>query len=192
MRASSAWLTGLSAWILAGFIARLLSTNMTLMLRPEAWRAMYSASGAGIYLPTGDPTTTPRWLLMLAGGLFIAGLWMIYLAGRSHLLDGRKEIPRRHRRQSCRPGRHRLLPLRHLGRTPFSPTSSKPASPSHPLYQLYGYAAYGWFACVGLGIVIAAIAGLASSQRAGSAGLPPSPPSFWKSPSPSTATPSAT
>src|SRR5580700_7009937 len=42
----SAWWAGLGAWVLAGFIARLLSTNMTLMLRPEAWRQMYSASGA--------------------------------------------------------------------------------------------------------------------------------------------------
>jgi len=53
------------------------------MLRPEVWREMYSASGAGAYLPTGDPTLTPRWLLMLAGGLFVGGLWLIYLAGRS-------------------------------------------------------------------------------------------------------------
>jgi len=79
----SAWWAGLSAWVLAGFIARLLSTNMTLMLRPEAWRQMYSDSGAGIYLPTGDPTLEPRWLMMMAGGLFIGGLWMVYLAGRS-------------------------------------------------------------------------------------------------------------
>jgi hypothetical protein len=43
----SAWWIGLTAWALAGFIARLLSTNMTLMLRPEAWRQMYSASAAG-------------------------------------------------------------------------------------------------------------------------------------------------
>ena len=79
----SAWWVGLSAWALAGCIARLLSTNMTLMLRPEVWQQMYSASGAGIYLPTGDPTLTPRWLMMMAGGLFIGGLWMIYLAGRT-------------------------------------------------------------------------------------------------------------
>src|SRR5258708_5359826 len=79
----SAWLSGLSAWVIAGFIARLLSTDMTLMLRPEVWRQMYSSSAAGAYLPTGDPTTTPRWLLMLCGGLFIGGLWMVYLAGRS-------------------------------------------------------------------------------------------------------------
>src|SRR6202034_1426254 len=79
----SAWWVGLIAWLCCGFIARLLSTNMTLMLRPEVWRDMYSASGAGVYLPTGDPTLTPRWLLMLAGGLFIGGLWMVYLSGRA-------------------------------------------------------------------------------------------------------------
>ena len=37
----SAWWVGLSAWVLAGSVARLLSTNMTLMLRPEVWRSMY-------------------------------------------------------------------------------------------------------------------------------------------------------
>ncbi len=78
----SAWWVGLSAWVLAGYIARMLSTNMTLMLRPETWRGMYSASALGAYLPTGDPTLTPRWLLMMAGGIFISGLWMVYLAGR--------------------------------------------------------------------------------------------------------------
>ena len=79
----SAWWVGLIAWLLAGSIARLLSTNMTLMLRPEVWRQMYSASSAGRFLPTGDPTLEPRWLLMMAGGLFIGGLWMVYLAARS-------------------------------------------------------------------------------------------------------------
>ena len=79
----SAWWVGLSAWLLAGCVARMLSTNMTLMLRPEVWRDMYSASALGGYLPTGDPTLEPRWLLMMAGGLFIGGLWLVYLAGRS-------------------------------------------------------------------------------------------------------------
>jgi hypothetical protein len=88
----SAWWIGLSAWLLAGFIARLLSTNMTLMLRPEVWRSMYSASAAGVYLPTGDPTLTPRWLLMLAGGLFIGGLWMVYLSGRSTFNSDEKKF----------------------------------------------------------------------------------------------------
>ena len=112
----SAWWVGLIAWLLAGFIARLLSTNMTLMLRPEVWRDMYSASAAGAYLPTGDPTLTPRWLLMMAGGLFIGGLWMVYLAGRSHLHRGGKEVRRRPRRQGGRGLRHRLSRRRPLGR----------------------------------------------------------------------------
>ncbi len=76
---------GLLAWLLAGGIARTLTTNMTLMLRPEVWRQMYSASAMGRFLPTGDPTLTPRWLLMLAGGVFIGGLWLIYLSGAQHL-----------------------------------------------------------------------------------------------------------
>lgn len=87
-----AWAAGLVAWLLAGFVARLLSTNMTLMLRPEVWRNMYSASAAGRFLPTGDPTLTPRWLLMLAGGLFIGGLWLLYLSARSTFAADEKKF----------------------------------------------------------------------------------------------------
>src|SRR5271157_1341405 len=88
----SAWWVGLIAWLLAGTVARLLSTNMTLMLRPEVWREMYSASAMGAYLPTGDPTLTPRWLLMMAGGFFIGGLWLVYLAGRSTFTADEKKF----------------------------------------------------------------------------------------------------
>ena len=87
-----AWPVGLVAWLLAGFVARLLTTNMTLMLRPEVWRKMYSASAMGAYLPTGDPTLTPRWLLMLAGGLFIGGLWLVYLSSRSTFTADEKKF----------------------------------------------------------------------------------------------------
>ena len=76
----SAWWIGLIAWLTAGGIARLLSTNMTLMLRPEVWRDMYSASAVGALPASPDPTLEPRWLMMMAGGLFIAGLWLVYLA----------------------------------------------------------------------------------------------------------------
>lgn len=78
----SAWWAGLIAWLLLGSIARIFSSNMTLMLRPEVWQKMYSASAAGIFLPTGDPTLVPRWLLMLSGGLAVGGVWLVYLAGR--------------------------------------------------------------------------------------------------------------
>jgi len=78
----SGWFVGLSAWLLAGCIARLLSTEMTLMLRPEVWKQMYSSSGAGVFLPPHDPTLEPRWLMMMAGGLFIGFGCSIWLAAR--------------------------------------------------------------------------------------------------------------
>jgi hypothetical protein len=84
----SAWLLGLAAWLLAGAIARIYSTNMTLMLRPEQWGAMYSATALGWRLPPADPTLGPRWLFMLSGGLVMGGLWMIWLSGRKHLTEG--------------------------------------------------------------------------------------------------------
>lgn len=79
----SGWWLGLAAWLIAGAIARIYTSNMTLMLRPETWTGMYARSSAGLYLPEGDPTLGLRWLFMLGGGLMVAGLWMLYLAGRS-------------------------------------------------------------------------------------------------------------
>jgi hypothetical protein len=76
------WWVGLVAWGIIGAIAQLYSTNMTLMLRPEAWQSMYSASSLGTHLPVGDATTLPRFLFMLISGFVAAGLWMIYLGGR--------------------------------------------------------------------------------------------------------------
>jgi hypothetical protein len=55
---------------------------MTLMLRPEVWQGMYSASSVGAHLPPADPTTIPRFLFMLVSGFVAAGLWLVYLGGR--------------------------------------------------------------------------------------------------------------
>jgi hypothetical protein len=79
------WPLGLCAWLLAGAIAKIYATNMTLMLRPSVWNDMYTKSAHGHLLPTGDPTTFPRWLFMVAGGLAAAGVWMLWLAGRKNL-----------------------------------------------------------------------------------------------------------
>ncbi len=81
------WWLGLGAWLIAGVIARIYSTNMTLMLRPEVWGTMYSNTAMGIHLPPVDATLTPRWLFMLAGGFTIAGLWLVWLSGRKSLED---------------------------------------------------------------------------------------------------------
>jgi hypothetical protein len=81
------WWQGLLAWLLAASVAKIYSTNMTLMLRPEVWGQMYSTTASGIHLPPSDATLMPRWLFMLAGGLWVAGVWMIWLAGRRSFED---------------------------------------------------------------------------------------------------------
>ena len=154
----SAWLSGLGAWVLAGFIARLLSTNMTLMLRPEVWRQMYSASAAGVYLPTGDPTLTPRWLLMLAGGLFIGGLWMVYLAGRASFnLEEKTFLATAGGKIAIVFGM--IYCLFGIWAASVQPDAVKAGLATHPLYHFFGYAAYGWFAFVAVSLAVAALAG---------------------------------
>jgi hypothetical protein len=66
-----------------GLIARIYSTNFTLMLRPEEWQSLYENSALGAVLPMNDPTTTPRWVMMLTGGFAIAGIWMMWLSTTS-------------------------------------------------------------------------------------------------------------
>lgn len=63
-------------------IGAIYSSNMTLMLRPEAWNAMYSASGGGLYLPSGDPTLAPRWLYMMLGSVGVTGIALMFLPAR--------------------------------------------------------------------------------------------------------------
>ena len=156
----SAWWVGLSAWLLAGCIARLLSSNMTLMLRPEAWRKMYSASAMGAYLPTGDPTLTPRWLMMMAGGLFIGGLWMVYLAGRSTFTPDEKRFL-----ASLGGKVAAVFGLVYLAAGMWAagvqPEAVKAGLRTDALYRFAGFAGYGWLILVGLAILFAAVAGFA-------------------------------
>jgi hypothetical protein len=160
----SAWCVGLIAWLLAGSVAKMLSTNMALMLRPEAWRGMYSASGLGAFLPSGDPTLTPRWLLMMAGGLLIAGLWLIYLAGRSTFTAGEKKFV-----SGLGGALATIFGIVYLaaGLWAFSvqPAAVKAGLsqgvPSHALYRYEGFAGYGWIALVAVAVLVGAFAALA-------------------------------
>jgi hypothetical protein len=159
----SAWWVGLIAWLLAGSIARLLSTNMTLMLRPEVWRKMYSASAMGAYLPTGDPTLEPRWLLMLAGGLLIGGLWLVYLAGRSTFTAEEKRF------LAGLGGKvAALFGVVYLAAGVWAanvqPVIVKAGLAGHSIYPEYkfaGFAGYGWLALVVVAVLVAAVTGLA-------------------------------
>ena len=157
----SAWWIGLSAWLLAGGVARMLSTNMTLMLRPEAWRAMYSASAMGAYLPTGDPTLEPRWLLMMAGGLVIGGLWLVYLAGRSTFTaEEKKYVAGLGGKVAA--GFGLVYLAAGLWAANVQPDAVKAGLAGHALYPAYkfaGFAGYGWIALVVVAILVGAIAG---------------------------------
>jgi hypothetical protein len=158
----SAWWVGLIAWLLAGGVARMLSTNMTLMLRPEAWRGMYSASAMGAYLPTRDPTLTPRWLLMLAGGLLIGGLWMVYLAGCSTFTaEEQKYVAGLGGKVAAAFGIVYLAAG--LWAASVQPNAVKTGLTqgiaNHALYRYEGLAGYGWIALVIAAVLVAAIAG---------------------------------
>jgi len=161
-RGKSAWWVGVIAWLLAGSVARMLSTNMTLMLRPEAWRAMYSASAMGAYLPMGDPTLTPRWLLMLAGGLFVGGLWMVYLAGRSTFTAEEKTFVVGLGGKVAA-GFGLVYVAAGLWAARVQPEAVKTGLAhgvaGHALYRYEGLAGYGWIALVVLAVLIGAMAG---------------------------------
>jgi hypothetical protein len=156
----SAWWVGLSAWVLAGYVARMLSTNMTLMLRPEVWRDMYSASGMGAYLPKGDPTMEPRWLMMMAGGLFMGGLWLVYLAGRRTFTAEEKHFAAGFGgKLAAAFGLVYLIAGIWAARV--QPDAVKSGLATHSLYHWFAYAGYGWVALVMVAVLVGGFAGFA-------------------------------
>lgn len=76
---------GIAALLLVLTIAFIYSNNMTLMLRPQVWPAMYRGSPAGFQLNTGDPTLLARWLFFLAGAFPVTGAALALMALRPGL-----------------------------------------------------------------------------------------------------------
>ena len=77
-RGSSALPYAIAAIFLA--IAFVYTNNMTLMVRPEAFREMYATSGRGLTLHLADRMLLPRFLHMVAGAIAIGGLGVVALA----------------------------------------------------------------------------------------------------------------
>ncbi|MBX9601596.1 MAG: hypothetical protein K2X35_11340 [Bryobacteraceae bacterium] len=158
----TAWPAGLASWILAGGIAQILTGNMTLMLRPEAWAAMYERSAVGAHLPSGDPTMMPRFFFMLAGGLMTGGVWMLYLSGRSVFAKEMKGY------LSALGGRIAAVAAIAAIGLAFLVVSRQPDAvrsglANHTLYSISGYA---WLALALLILAAAAMAGLGRHQSA--------------------------
>ncbi|HEY3330403.1 MAG TPA: hypothetical protein VGK19_10310 [Capsulimonadaceae bacterium] len=65
------------ALVLSAGVGRILSMNMTLMLKPEVWKGMYAQSALGFHLPPPDPTAIPRWLFIITGAILTTGLWTL-------------------------------------------------------------------------------------------------------------------
>jgi hypothetical protein len=78
------WL-GLIAIIIVMKVGMIYSTNMTLMLRPDAWPEMYRTDPLGAASVAGDPTTTPRWAFMMIGSLGVTGIGLMLLSLRGTL-----------------------------------------------------------------------------------------------------------
>jgi len=157
------WWQGLLAWLLAAVIAKIYSTNMTLMLRPEVWGEMYARTARGTHLPPGDPTLLPRWLFMLSGGLWVAGVWMIWVAGRRVF-----EMPVRSYLGAVG-GRLALVMLVVQGAAAWWVQRAQPESVRQALaaHALYHYAGLVWMGAAALTLGFAAWAALARPTSRG-------------------------
>lgn len=85
----------LLALVLSAGVGDVYAMNMTLMLKPEVWQQMYAKTATGVGAPPHDPTTTPRWLFVLLGGLLIGGLWTMLQANLVQVEDASKQVLRR-------------------------------------------------------------------------------------------------
>lgn len=150
-----AWPMAFAAAILALSIAMIYTTNMTLMLRPEVWRDMYTASGFGAHLPPHDPTIMPRWLFMVTGGLTGAGLWMIWLSSRKTI----EQKVRAH--LSCAGGRLAMIAVVVQAVLAFLVFRAQPAGVQAGLTNspIYSIASYIWLGGAAVVFLLAAWCG---------------------------------
>jgi hypothetical protein len=112
----------------------------------------------GAYLPMGDPTMLPRWLLMMTGGLFIGGLWMVYLGSRSTFTEEQKKfVTGLGGKVAAAFGV--LYLAAGLWAASVQPDVVKAGLHTHALYKFAGFAGYGWLALVVVAVALAALAG---------------------------------
>jgi hypothetical protein len=70
-KASAIMLIMASGFALVGYI---FSNNMTLMLTPEKWSAMYQANPSGLHLNSAEPQLIPRYLHFFVASIAVAGM----------------------------------------------------------------------------------------------------------------------
>ena len=157
------WAFGLLALILGACVAKIYSSNMTLMLRPDAWLEMYRAHPHGTALPSGDPTLTPRWLFMLSGALTVGGLGLVVLGIWKKHAPALKSLMLRHGGFAALIGAalQTALAFRIVQAQPEAVQAKLAASAVyHPL-------ALGWLGLAGLAAVLGAVAMLRREKASG-------------------------
>lgn len=85
----------LVALLLAMGVGQMFSFNMTLMLRPEVWPAMYAHTATGLQAPPHDPTATPRWMFLMVGGIAFGGVLALLVSHQKGLAEAAQATLRR-------------------------------------------------------------------------------------------------
>lgn len=80
---------------LAMGVGQIYSLNMTLMLRPEVWQAMYAKTATGLQAAPHDPTMFPRWLFMMLGGLTFGGVGALLVSLQKSITDDTRNTLRK-------------------------------------------------------------------------------------------------
>lgn len=89
------WGWALVAMVPVALVGKLFSTNMTLMLKPEVWLGMYAANPHGTSLPPHDPTTLPRFALMMVASIALGALGTSLWSTKAGLADDARAFLRR-------------------------------------------------------------------------------------------------
>jgi hypothetical protein len=150
---------GLASLGFVGCVAWIYVNNMTLMLRPEAWAAMYAERPGGGHLASGDPTMLPRWLFMMFTGLAIGGV-MLMMLGRRGSVEAEARLFLRRRGALLLGG----CALIHIG-LGVHVLRSQPAAVQEALMSNAFYAplAYAWLGTAAL-LALLGFAGAARAQ----------------------------
>lgn len=90
-----AWVPTTLALLVTMGIGQIYAFAMTLMLRPGVWQEMYAKTASGTLPPPHDPTTTPRWMFVMAGGLVMGGVWALLLSNMKYLSEGAQTVLRK-------------------------------------------------------------------------------------------------
>jgi hypothetical protein len=160
-KGSTWWgLVGLVALALIMTVGFIYSNNMTLMIRPEAWQAMYEADPLGRQLNTGDPTVLPRWSFMMFGSFMVAGVGMMALGMKKFLSDEAATFLRRWGGALVVLG---VVLSAALGRWALAAQPEKVMADMRDI-NLYNYTLYGWLGTAAL-LALLGVAGFATAAR---------------------------